>query len=234
MIALLSVAPLGELQERLGAGARQRDDVAGQLALLGFRLHRLAHERRQARELGLVVERKCEALLVGQNVLAERGAKACQPLGDRREPRLGSLVETGAGVAETGVITLENAPAFGIEAECVDAARQRIYSPVQAGIGVDLVPVPGHARRYFAFDLEQGVVGMGAGQEVERISDPRQQPAGALKGNNRVVEAWRSRICGDRRDLARVLGERPVIGLSEMLRLYVRERGDFVGGGPFR
>ena len=94
------VAALGELQERLDAGARQRDDIAGEAALLRLGFHRLAHEVGQAGKLGFVVQRQREGLLVGEHVLAERRAELGQPLDDLGQALLRRAVERGAGAAE--------------------------------------------------------------------------------------------------------------------------------------
>jgi hypothetical protein len=85
-----------------------------------------------------------------------------------------------------------------------------------------------------ALDLEQRVVGMGAGQEMEYVADPRQRPAGELQRRDGIVEARRRRIGGDGRDLGPVVGERTGIGGPEMLGLDAVERGCLVGGGPLR
>ena len=228
------VAALGELQERLDAGARQRDHVAVELALLRFGFHRLAHEVGQAGELGFAVDGEREGLLVGEHVLAERGAQGGKALGDFGKPLLRGVVEAGAGAAEAGVVALQHALLLGIEAERVDAAHQRIDAAEQRRVGVDLVPMPRHLRRNLALDLEQRVVGMGAGQEMEHVADPRQRPSGELQRRDGIVEARRRRIGRNGRDLGLVVGERAGIGRPEMLGLDAVERRRLVGGGPIR
>ena len=91
---LAQIAARGELQERLDAGARERDDVlAGHAALGGGRARRRAHEIGQAGEVVLALEHQRVVLLVGQHVLAEGRAERGQPLGDLGEPLLGGGVE---------------------------------------------------------------------------------------------------------------------------------------------
>ena len=150
------------------------------------------------------------------------------------EALLRRIVEAGAGAAEAGVIALQHALLLGIEAELVDVAHQRIDAAEQRRVGVDLVPVPRHLRRNLALDLEQRVVGMGAGQEMEYVADPRQRPSGELQRRDGVVEARRRGIGGDGRNLGLVVGERAGIGRPEMLGLDAVERRHLVGGGPFR
>ena len=86
---LAQIAARRELQERLDAGARQRDDVlAGHAALFGGGGRGLAQEIGQAGEIGLAVQLHRVGLLVGQHVLAERRAERRQPLDDRGEALL--------------------------------------------------------------------------------------------------------------------------------------------------
>src|SRR5258708_34072567 len=94
--------------------------------------------------------------------------------------------------------------------------------------------MPGHLRRNRALELEQRVVGMSAGKEMERVADALEGPAGELQRRDRIVEARRRGISGNGRDLGLVVGERAGIGLPEMLGLDAVERRGLVGGGPIR
>ena len=86
---LAQIAPRRELQERLDAGALQGDDVLAVHAALGGRGGRgFAEKIRQAGEIGLAVELHRVGLLVGQHVLAERGAERRQPFDDDGEALL--------------------------------------------------------------------------------------------------------------------------------------------------
>ncbi len=228
------VAALGELQERLDAGARQRDHVAVELALLRFRLHRLAHEVGQAGKLGFTRDGQREGLLVGEHVLAEGGAQGGKAFGDFGHALLRRTVEAGAGAAETGVVALQHALLLGIEAELVDVAHQRVDAAEQRRIGVDLVPMPGDLRRDLALELEQRVVGMGAGQEMEYVADLRQRPAGELQRRDGVGEARWRRIGRNGGDLGLVVVQRTRIGVPEVLGPDAVERRHLVGGGPLR
>ena len=123
---LAQIPARGKLQERLDAGARDRDDVlAGEPALLGRCPRRRAHEIGQAREVVLALEHERIALLVRQHVLAEGGAERRQPLVDLGEPRLRRGIERGAGALEHQVVALEHALLLGGEAELVASAMQR-------------------------------------------------------------------------------------------------------------
>ena len=97
--------------------------LPGCAALRGRRARGGAGEVGQAVEIGLL-EHERVSLLVGQHVLAELGAEARQPLVDGREPVLRRLLQRGAGAHEAGVVALEHARLFGIEAERCRAARK--------------------------------------------------------------------------------------------------------------
>ena len=108
MIALLSVLPPlspRAIQARNAFSRRsrraencrngstlERDSVMtclpGHAALGGGGARGGAHEIGQAGEIGLAVEHQRVGLLVGQHVLAERGAERRQPLGDLGQPLL--------------------------------------------------------------------------------------------------------------------------------------------------
>ena len=120
------VAALREFQERLGARTRQRHDIAVQAAFLRIGFHRLAHEVGQAGKLGLVVQGECEALLVGEHILAERCAELRQPLDDLRQPLFRLAVERGAGAAKGCVIALEHALLLGGKVERLALLHQSI------------------------------------------------------------------------------------------------------------
>ena len=81
--AVAEIAPLGELQERLDAGAREGDDMlALQSALLGSLRRRFAQEGRQTFEIRFAIENELIGFLVRQHILRELRAKSRQPFGD--------------------------------------------------------------------------------------------------------------------------------------------------------
>ena len=84
-----------------------------------FGFHRLAHEVGQAGELGFAVKRKRKGLLVGEHILAERGAQGRKALDDFGKALFRCVVEAGAGAAEAGVVALQHALLLGIKAERV-------------------------------------------------------------------------------------------------------------------
>ena len=226
------VAPLRELQERFDARPRQRDDVAVEAAFLRFGSHRFAHETRQPGKLRFALKRQREILLIGQHVLAERGAERRQPLDDRGEARLRRRFEAGAGAAEGHVVTLEHAFLLGGQAERVGLPHEGFDAPEQRRVGVDFVPVAGDLRGDLPLDLEQRVIAVGADQKVEDVFDPRQRTAAQFEGADRIIEARRFRRRRDGRNLGLMLGERARVGRAEVLGRDAVERGNLVGGRP--
>ena len=162
----------------------------------------------QAGEVVLGFEHQGIGLLVGEHVLAECGAERRQPLADRGEPLLVRGVEAGAGAAEGHVVALQHARLLGREAELAAALPQRLDAGEEAGMELDAVAVRREARRHLALDRLDGVVGVGAGEAMEHRGDVRQRPPAALQRRDRVGEARRLGLAGDRLDLGELLGHR--------------------------
>ena len=206
---LAQVAPRRELQERLDARARQRDDVlAREAALLGRRARRRAHEIGQTGELVLAVEHEGIALLVRQHVLAEAGAERGEPLVDVGETGLRRGVERGAGALEHHVVAIEHALLLGREGEPIARAVQAVDAAEQGLVHQDAVPVLGLLRGELAFDLLDGVVGMRARQQVEHAAHAHERVAGSFQRCDGVGEGRLGRIGGDGLDLRRVRGRK--------------------------
>src|ERR1700749_4720481 len=206
--------------------------MAVEAAFLRFGSHRLAHESGQAGKFGLVVQGEREALLVGEHILAEGGAKLRQPLDDLRQPRFRLALERGAGAAEGSVIALEDALLLGGEVKRLALLHQSIDATEQLSIGVELVPVAGDLWGQFALDRKQRVVTMGTGHKVKHLLDPPQRPPGQFEGCDGIGEMRWLRAARDDRDLGLVLGEGPRVGWREMLRLDLCKGGRLAGGGP--
>ncbi len=100
------LALVGELQDRLDAGARRRHGIRRvQPALLRGFGGGLAREVRHAGKVAFG-ERQDELLFVRQHVLAELRAEAGQFLHDRRQPRAAFAFQFRAGAHEVEVIAL--------------------------------------------------------------------------------------------------------------------------------
>ena len=221
---LAKVAPAGELQERLDRGAGERDCV---LAFDAARLRRgcrcVAHGLRQSGEVGFAIQHERVSALVGKHILAELGAERRLPLGDLGEPPL-LLRREGSAVSHEGDVQplqyarllLRQRELRGTRLQCVDATEKRLVLE-------DRRAVLGEDRRHVALDLLQVVVRVRAGKPEEDRGDPPELFAAKLQRFDRVGEAWRLRVRGDRRDLHVVLRQRRVEGGSEMLRPHLRK-----------
>ena len=165
------------------------------------------------------MQRKCEALLVGENVLAERGAKLREPLDNIGEPRLRFAVERGAGAAKRCVIALEHALLLGGKVERFALTHQGVDAAEEPRIGVELVPVACDLRSEFALDGEQRVVAVGAGQKMEHLLDPRERPPAQFERRDRVGKIRWFRIGCDGRHFRFMFGKGARIGRGEMLGL---------------
>ena len=73
---------------------------------------RRAREVRQAGEV-VLAERHHVGLLVGEHVLAERGAERREPIPDLLQPLLRGRIEPGARAAEQRVVALQHARLLG-------------------------------------------------------------------------------------------------------------------------
>ena len=101
---LAQIPARGKLQERLDAGARQRDGVFAGFATLGGEPRR-ARDKEVRKALKIVgAEPERPGFLVGEHVLAELGGERREPFADRGEPRLGLGRQGGVGSDEIEMI----------------------------------------------------------------------------------------------------------------------------------
>jgi len=208
--------------------------LAGKPALLGRRTRRRAHEIRKTGEVIFAVEQQRIALLVRQYVLAEGGAERGEPRIDIHKPRLRRRVERGAGAAELYVIALEHAPLLGRKRKPVAHLVETIDAAEQGLVHEDPVPVLGLERGQLALEREDRIVGVGAGQEMEKVDGSRERLSARVERVDGVGEGRRLRIAGNGRDLGRVRGECARKGRPEMRGLDPVESRDAEGATPLR
>ncbi len=190
--------------------------LAGHLALFGRRLRRIAHEVGQACEIGLAVQRHRIGLLVGQHVLAERGAERREPLDDLGKPLAFVRRESRALAAVAGVVALQHAPLLGRQAKAVALLMERVEAGEQRLVHPDPGPMRGAARRDVALDRQQRSGRVGADQVPEHVVDALQGAAGILQRDDGVVEGRRLGLRRDLCDLGVVLGEGPLVSRKEV------------------
>ena len=139
-----------------------------------------------------------EAVLGGQNVLAELSAERRQPLADLGEPRLAGLVERRAGAHEDRVIAVEHLALLVVEAERVARLPERIDAREQRCVEIDRIAVAGEQRRDLALHRLQRLVGVGRGEMEEDRGHPVEAEAARLQRDDRIGESRRLRRLRDR------------------------------------
>jgi hypothetical protein len=204
---LAQVAAVGVGQQRLDARARVGDHP---LALLAARLRDLGraglHRRRQAGELGLVLDDDLAVVLVGEHVLAEFREQRGQLLVDLGEFLLRRRVELRTRADEVRVVEPGEPLLLGRQARFFASLVDRRDAFEQLLVLRDLVAERSQPRRHLALDGLHGlVVERRAEDAIDRV-DAIEHPAGALHRRDRVVEGRRLGIGRDAVDLAQLLG----------------------------
>ncbi len=224
---LAQVATRGELQERLDARARGGDDVFPfEAALGGGRAGGGPHEIGKALEVRLAVELEHARLLVGEHILAEVGSERGEPLVDRGKPSLRRGFERRTRAGEHRMIALEHARLLRREAKLVAGAIEPIDAAKQRLVHENPVPVLGFERRELALDLENVVVGVGTGQQIEDVGDAGECCPRGFERIDGIGEGRRRLMRRDGFDLAGMLGEGAREGTQEIPWLDARERRD--------
>jgi len=132
------------------------------------------------------------------------------------------------------VVALEHAPLLGRKrkplahlAETIDAAEQGL-------VHEDPVPMLGLERGQLALECEDRIVGVGAGQEMEKVDGSRERLSARVERVDGVGEGRRLHIAGNGRDLGRVRGECARKGRPKMLRVDPVEGRHAEGAAPLR
>ncbi len=198
----LAQIPAGrELQERLDARSRERDDVAAGMAALGREPRGACdQEARKPVEVALV-EPHSPGPFVRQHVLAEGGRQRGEPFADRGEARLGFRREPGAGAGEVEVSARKRARLLGREPERRLVRVQGVDPPEQRVVQIGVARVAREDRGDGALDRLEFVVRLGAGEIEEQLGDPVERPPAPLHGLDRVGEGRGRGIGGDGVDL---------------------------------
>src|SRR5262249_46302873 len=121
---------------------------------------------------------------------------------------------------------------LGRKAERVAAAVKRIEAAEQRLVHEDRVPVPRLTRRELALELEDGVIGVGAGEKIEHSVDAGEERTALFERIDGVGEGRLRRIGGDRLDLGGMLGKGASERLIEMLRFNRGEWRDAERAAP--
>ena len=131
------------------------------------------------------------------------------------------------------MIALEHARLLRRQAELLTAPVQSDDAAEHVLVHENAVPVPGLAWRQVALDLQNGIVAMGAGEEMEDAGHARERLPAPFERVDGIGEGRLRRIGSDGGHLDFVRGKRPVEGRHELLRLDAAEWRYPETAGPF-
>src|SRR5690606_2405526 len=193
-------------QQRLAGGVEQGQQVLA-LVAPGLGRGRRGGDLRlaQAGQFGHVVDQHRRVVDFVEHVVGKLRAQFGQARVDLLEPRLLRGIEPGAGAHEIVVVLLDQAQALGVEAEAGALAVDGLDAREQPRIEHDRVAVRGELRRVLVVDLLADVVGVGAVEVAEDAARIRQQLAGLLQRDDRVLERRLRLLADDRLDLLQFL-----------------------------
>ncbi len=232
---LAQVAPVRIGQERVHRRAGVEDRKLALVALAGCGLGGgVAQRLRQAGQVGFL-EVQHVAVLVGEQVLAELGVEPGEFLVDGGDAGLGFRRQLGAVLHHADPVGPHQLLLLGRQVQAVALLVDRVHAGEQLGVLADLVLEGGDLGIDTVLDsLELGQVLGGAPHAVQG-QHPGERLAGALLGDDGVVEARGRRIVGDGVDLGQVLADSRVDGRLEGRDLdLVERRHAAIGAGPGR
>ncbi len=206
------------------------------MAALGRRARRAFDEEvRQAVEIARLQQHE-KGFFVGQHILAELRAKACEPRGDFAEARLLLGRKPRAGAGEIQMIAFEHAGLFFIEANFRPrlGRPQRFDAGEQRFVEKSLAAVARQDRGHLALDRLQFVGGLGSREIEEHPRDPVEAASAALQRLDGVGECGWLRVLRNGVDVGPRLFERDLESRPEMLRLDACERRRLERSGPRR
>ena len=204
---LLADGAAGEpLQRRLLRRVLDGQDppVVETARLGGFR-RRVEIGGRQTREVRPVGDDERGVLGRAEQLIAELRAERGVLLVQLLQPRLVGLREPGAGHHELLIRVLDEPARLRVEAQIAAALVERFDPREQLRVERDRVLVGRDLRRHLLLELLQRVVGVRARQRVEDELGPEERLAALLERDERVLEAGRRRVVGDRVDLGEML-----------------------------
>ena len=139
-----------------------------------------------------------------------------------------------AGAGKLQVVALEHAPLLGRKRKPIAHAVETIDAAEQGLVHEDPVPMLGLERGQLALEREDRIVGVGTGQEMEKVDGSRERLSARFERVDGVGEGRRLRIAGNGRDLRRVSGKCARKGRPKMLRLDPVEGRHAEGAAPLR
>src|SRR5689334_7812938 len=157
-------------------------------------------EIRQAGEIAFLQHHR-KGFLVGQNVLTELCSKTGETLVDGGEPLLRGQFYRGPGADEAGVVALQYPRLFSIEAQGGATPVEVRDAGVERTIEIKGIVVAGEQWRDVALYGLDVVRGIGARQNKKHAGNALELTPAPLQGLDRILEAGRVGIGGDRINL---------------------------------
>ena len=154
-----------------------------------------------------------------EDVLIERGPQGRELGVQGLQLFLVRIGERRAGAHEVLVIAPEQSLRLGVEPERVALLVERRHPREQGGVERDRVGVGRELGCHLALQLLHLGVRVGAVEREEHAARAREQLAGLLERHDRVLEAGRVRVRGDRRRLLTLLRHALLEGGREVLVL---------------
>ena len=130
------------------------------------------------------------------------------------------------------MVAIENTGLLRRQPERVAAAVKSIDAPEQRLVHKDAIPVLGLERREVALDRKDRVIGVGAGEHMEKVLNARERSSAQLHRLDGVGKGRLGGIAGDCGDLRLVRGKGMREGWREILRDDPFERRHAERPGP--
>ena len=225
------VAPGREGQEWFDRRPRQGDRIALDPQLRCGLPRALACETGQAIEVTLA-QIQVPGALVMHHVLAEFCVQRGEALGGFAKPHLRRNIESGSVSHEAEMPPLKQPQCVRRQPKAVPTLVQIVDTSEQRWIERDSGRVACQPGREVAFDRLQFAGAQACDQIREYAGCALEQRPTQFKRLDRVGEARRLRISGDRLDLGDLLGHAPLQGLGDMFGPDAIEGWHAEGGGP--
>ena len=220
--------------ERVGHEAFEDRTVEADFpGLVAIRVERVLEICRETAEARLVGDDELEGLGFGEEVLAILRRQAGEFFVDLRHFGLDVRREGRAGAHEVAVGQLKQAGFLLVEAEAVLLFVYGFYPGEQHGVESDCVALARQHRIDLGLEGLNCFVRVGAGEVTENAHHLVERLAGALEGEDRVLETRLFGIADDRLDIGAGFQHALEDGGLEVFGLDFGEGRDAVSAGPF-
>ena len=221
--------------QRLTGGVEQGNDV---LALLAGGLGRVGRGSdlvgSHAGQFFFAVDGDGRRVYLAEHILVEAGAEIGQFAVDLFQADLVGFRQLGTRADQPGVVALDQADAFGIQAERGTRVIQRLDARKQLGVERDRIAVRRQQRGVLRLDRLAGVVGVRADQAEEHRRGAVQDLARFFQCDDGVVEGRRFAVVSDGFHFLQVVGHAAIktwaeVGVGDLVKRRVMQRQAALG-----